>query len=286
MSLTTFADSVDCTVASTIFPYAGIVKSGCCTTDKRITCDLSERRITRLYLASQKLNGTISKELVKLTELEYLSLWGNQLVGRIPSELASLRNLQSLWVDQNYLQGDIPEFVARLQYKGLAENCFVQENFMDTPILGGDKIQRSPKECSDFFLYGDRAPFPVITATLEPDLLIPQQPPQEPRLPSPQTIAAIVIPSILALFALFAIALVFFVRRRNMAMRVAAVSAAGPEMADKMETAASVSRNVLKEKSKPRKQKSVRFEETAVQDSSEPIVEEIRDDQWLLARTV
>ena len=54
------------------------------------------------------MTGEIPTELGNLSNLQGLSLWGNQLTGEIPTELGSLSNLETLDLGGNQLTGEIP----------------------------------------------------------------------------------------------------------------------------------------------------------------------------------
>jgi Leucine-rich repeat (LRR) protein len=81
-----------------------------------IICDGGH--VTRIHLATNRLAGSISAELVaeleKLTRLELLSLGDNQLTGSIPVELGNLSNLTSLDLAANQLTGSIPAELGNL----------------------------------------------------------------------------------------------------------------------------------------------------------------------------
>ena len=67
-----------------------------------------------LSLWGNQLTGPIPAELGNLSNLQLLSLWGNQLTGPIPAELGNLSNLQLLSLWGNQLTGTIPPELARL----------------------------------------------------------------------------------------------------------------------------------------------------------------------------
>jgi len=62
-------------------------------------------RVTRLYLHSMGLSGTIAPELGELSELKWLYLHNNDLTGEIPGELNNLSKLERLYVYRNELTG-------------------------------------------------------------------------------------------------------------------------------------------------------------------------------------
>ena len=63
-------------------------------------------RVVELHLTKHRLSGEIPRELGSLSELRWLTLFGNQLNGEIPPELGSLSNLKGL--SSNQLSGEIP----------------------------------------------------------------------------------------------------------------------------------------------------------------------------------
>ena len=71
------------------------------------------------------MTGPIPAELGNLSNLQLLSLWGNQLTGTIPPELARLTNLNQLDLSHNQLTGPVPAWLgglANLEQLSLAHN--------------------------------------------------------------------------------------------------------------------------------------------------------------------
>ena len=73
-----------------------------------------------LSLGGNELTGPIPAWLGDLSNLELLSLWGNELTGRIPAELGDLSNLESLYLWGNELTGRIPARAGRPLQPGIA----------------------------------------------------------------------------------------------------------------------------------------------------------------------
>ena len=69
---------------------------------------VSNGRVTRLSLSSNRLTGSMPQQLGNLDKLERLVLSNNQLTGTIPAELGMLTNLQTLYLDNNQLTGTLP----------------------------------------------------------------------------------------------------------------------------------------------------------------------------------
>ncbi len=85
-------------------------------------------RVTRLYLHGRGLNGTISGDLARVTELTWLYLHRNDLTGEIPGDVASLPSLERLYVYDNELTGGVPVGSASLQ------RLFAQRNNLSGTI--------------------------------------------------------------------------------------------------------------------------------------------------------
>ena len=79
-----------------------------------VTVGAPGRRVTRVALAWQGLEGGIPGELGRLTELEVLDLAHNRLAGSIPAALADLADLELLDLSHNDLTGPIPAALANL----------------------------------------------------------------------------------------------------------------------------------------------------------------------------
>ena len=71
-------------------------------------------RVTRLFLQSKGLDGTITPKLTDLDNLKWLYLYDNELTGEIPSGLGYLTNLERLYLHDNGLTGEIPEELGSL----------------------------------------------------------------------------------------------------------------------------------------------------------------------------
>ncbi len=78
-----------------------------------VTAD-DDGRVIELILSQNQLNGEIPAALGRLTDLEYMDLFGNQLQGEIPAELGSLSNLTVLRIWANQLRGSIPAELGNL----------------------------------------------------------------------------------------------------------------------------------------------------------------------------
>ena len=72
-------------------------------------------RVTSLYLARNKLSGSIPTELGRLNKLIYLVLSRNGLSGGIPPELGQLTNLENLDLSVSSLNGPIPAELGQLK---------------------------------------------------------------------------------------------------------------------------------------------------------------------------
>ncbi|KAJ6694188.1 hypothetical protein OIU85_004926 [Salix viminalis] len=74
-----------------------------------IRCDSSKSRVTSISLSKLSVSGTLPPEISTLSELQSLSVQGNQLSGDLPS-LANLTNLQYIFLDFNNFTSIPPSF--------------------------------------------------------------------------------------------------------------------------------------------------------------------------------
>ncbi|KAL8154490.1 hypothetical protein AgCh_000012 [Apium graveolens] len=81
---------------------------------KGVTCDPKSKRVTSLSLSNHRLSGSISSDIGKLENLQFLALYDNNLYGNIPPELGSCTKLQSLYLQGNYLSGVVPNELGNL----------------------------------------------------------------------------------------------------------------------------------------------------------------------------
>jgi Leucine-rich repeat (LRR) protein len=70
--------------------------------------------ITRLYMPSNNLYGTIPSEIRLLSNLRELNLYNNKIGSTLPSQIAQLSNLQSLIMFDNRLKGTIPTWLSSM----------------------------------------------------------------------------------------------------------------------------------------------------------------------------
>ena len=71
-------------------------------------------RVSSIYLSYGNMVGQLPEELGNLTELEYISFYGNKLSGEIPSSIGNLTNLEVLSLSNNNLTGEIPSSLGDL----------------------------------------------------------------------------------------------------------------------------------------------------------------------------
>ena len=85
----------------------------------------NDGRVVTIQMTGNKMRGSISPELGKLSSLEWLWLDGGQLSGPIPRELGKLFKLQMLRLADNQLDGSVPRALGNLtelRYLILDEN--------------------------------------------------------------------------------------------------------------------------------------------------------------------
>nr|GEX06561.1 hypothetical protein [Tanacetum cinerariifolium] len=70
--------------------------------------------VTTLDLSSNKLYGSIPKEIMGLLGLRWMNLSGNHLTGKIPEEIGTMTLLESLDLSANEIDGKIPLSISRL----------------------------------------------------------------------------------------------------------------------------------------------------------------------------
>ncbi|KAL5703697.1 non-specific serine/threonine protein kinase [Ranunculus cassubicifolius] len=83
--------------------------------------------MSQLDISSNKLSGTIPKEVLTLSSLVYFSAADNSLSGSLPLEVGTLINLEYLNISENHLSGEIPITLGsclKLEYLGMGRNSF------------------------------------------------------------------------------------------------------------------------------------------------------------------
>ncbi|XVF30128.1 hypothetical protein REPUB_Repub16aG0030500 [Reevesia pubescens] len=84
--------------------------------------------LTTLYLAQNRISGTLPAQLNNCTNLRVLNLTWNEMVGVVP-DLSRLKNLDFLELSYNFFSGRFPSWVGNLTglvYLGLAGNHFYE----------------------------------------------------------------------------------------------------------------------------------------------------------------
>lgn len=97
---------------------SGYIPAGLCQ-------DVNKSSLTGLFLANNRLIGTIPPALSNCSELVTLDLSFNYLTGTIPPSLGSLTNLKDLIMWLNLLSGEIPD---ELRYIKSLENLILDNN--------------------------------------------------------------------------------------------------------------------------------------------------------------
>ncbi len=67
-----------------------------------------ERRLTKIILPGNNLQGVLPPHLALAAHLEHLELYENKLSGTIPTEFARFTELHTLALDENHLSGTVP----------------------------------------------------------------------------------------------------------------------------------------------------------------------------------
>ncbi|PRQ31203.1 putative protein kinase RLK-Pelle-LRR-Xb-1 family [Rosa chinensis] len=93
--------------------------SNCCQWDG-VVCEsvnngTAASRVTKLFLPNMSLNGTISRSLGGLDQLQLLNLSLNHLGGGLPAEFSNLKRLQVLDLSYNRLSGPVSGVLASLK---------------------------------------------------------------------------------------------------------------------------------------------------------------------------
>lgn len=81
---------------------------------KGVKCDPKSKRVISLSLPGHKLSGSISPDIGKLDQLQFLALHDNNFYGTIPSDIGNCTDLGSLFLQGNYLSGLIPSELGNL----------------------------------------------------------------------------------------------------------------------------------------------------------------------------
>lgn len=81
-----------------------------------------------LNLHENRITGSLSSNIGKLTNLEQLSLFNNELTGTIPSELGLLLSVEHILLNGTNLEGTVPLEVCGLRDSGNLLNLIVDCN--------------------------------------------------------------------------------------------------------------------------------------------------------------
>ncbi|WOL08683.1 receptor kinase-like protein Xa21 [Canna indica] len=85
-----------------------------------------------LYLQSNKLNGTLPKEILSIPTLtQPLSVTDNFLSGHLPSEIGNLRNIIGFGLGNNQFSGEIPSTIGKCE---ILQYLYMEYNFFEGSI--------------------------------------------------------------------------------------------------------------------------------------------------------
>ena len=108
-----------------------------------VTVAGTPKRVTKVLLSDESLDGTIPSELGDLSELTHLNLSSNSLTGKIPKELGGLLGLQEIRLSGNSLTGCIP-----LGLKDVATSDLSSLNILYCPPAPEGLTEGTPSETS------------------------------------------------------------------------------------------------------------------------------------------
>uniref|UniRef100_A0A7N1A9W1 non-specific serine/threonine protein kinase n=1 Tax=Kalanchoe fedtschenkoi TaxID=63787 RepID=A0A7N1A9W1_KALFE len=93
-----------------------------------VTCGKRHRRVTRIRVMEQKLDGVLPPSIGNLTFLRVLNLSRNSLHGQVPKEIGQLRRLRYINLAGNSFEGRIPVEISNcsnLQVMDITNNNFI-----------------------------------------------------------------------------------------------------------------------------------------------------------------
>ncbi|XP_047341064.1 LRR receptor-like serine/threonine-protein kinase FEI 2 isoform X2 [Impatiens glandulifera] len=137
---------------------------------KGVKCDPITKRVVSLSIPYHKLRGSISSDIGKLDNLEFLALHNNNFYGPIPPELANCTKLRSLYLQGNYFSGSIPSELGNLS---TLENLDVSSNILSgaIPQTLGKLDKLATLNVSNNFLTGEIPSDGVLTKLTENSFL-------------------------------------------------------------------------------------------------------------------
>ena len=163
-----------------------------------VTC--TNGNVTMLDLHESQLRGSLTSDIVNLTELDTITLYKNELTGPLPPELAQLGKLRSIDLSNNQLRGAIPaEWATFTSLEALNLNFnqlsgTLPRGFGELPNLGWLDLSYNQNLTGvipssywniDYFntigtlLAGASAAVPPATATPSPPSVSPTEPPTQ-----------------------------------------------------------------------------------------------------------
>ncbi|EOA30137.1 hypothetical protein CARUB_v10013244mg [Capsella rubella] len=190
-----------------------------------VTCN-NENKVTRVDLGNAELSGKLVPELGQLLNLQYLELYSNNITGEIPEELGGLRELVSLDLYANNINGPIPSSLGQLEklrFLRLNNNSLSGGIPMELTAVQLQVLDISNNRLSgDIPVNGSFSLFTPISFKNNKLTSLPEPPPTSTSLtpppPSARPMTAAIAGGVAAgaalLFAIPAIALVWWLRRK------------------------------------------------------------------------
>ncbi|WOK93893.1 putative LRR receptor-like serine/threonine-protein kinase [Canna indica] len=97
-----------------------------------IPASLGNCSLITLQLESNKLTGTVPKEIISISSLSIIfNVSHNSLTGSLPSQVGSLKNIQTIDVSNNRLSGKIPDSIAACE---VLQDLHMQGNIFEGSI--------------------------------------------------------------------------------------------------------------------------------------------------------
>jgi hypothetical protein len=115
---------------------------------KGVHLDPRTKRVNKIILAENELEGEIPEDLGNLTELIEVDMRLNRIKGKLPNSIVNLKKLEGLYLYDNFIGGEIPSEIA--DFPNLSGVYLFNNSFTNSKECAKAFREKLPESCYVF----------------------------------------------------------------------------------------------------------------------------------------